>query len=265
MVNKREEFEVCAFLWTQWRKNPLYDYLPKQGEPPLVVSFNQEDIQTPRLRIYNRLEDNYHLSNKKALFFNMSQYYKLKGIDPFTVLPLTFHIETGLGDPEFEKFVRYFNDIEIQKKKKKQELEAAIKNKTKETKNNDDYYYSEDDEEDEEQTYGIFVPKNIWIMKPGENSNRGNGIVVYNNLRQIQAEITSAAKQNHTHIIQKYIERPLLIHDRKFDIRVFGLMTSINGVTKGYFYDEGYLRTSSSEFSLYDLSDLFVHLTNDAV
>jgi len=42
-------------------------------------------------------------------------------------------------------------------------------------------------------------------------------------------------------------------------------MTSVNGIVKGYFYEEGYLRTSSSEFSLYDLSDLFVHLTNDAI
>ena len=54
-----------------------------------------------KLRVYNRLEDNFHLSNKKALFFNMTQYYKQLGEDPFSVLPLTFHIEHGLSDPEF--------------------------------------------------------------------------------------------------------------------------------------------------------------------
>jgi hypothetical protein len=36
-----------------------------------------------KLRIYNRLEDNFHLSNKKALFFNMTQYYKALKEDPF--------------------------------------------------------------------------------------------------------------------------------------------------------------------------------------
>ncbi len=34
---------------------------------------------------------------------------------------------------------------------------------------------------------------------------------------------------------------------------------------KGYFYDEGYLRTSSREFSINNLSNKLVHLTNDAI
>ena len=34
---------------------------------------------------------------------------------------------------------------------------------------------------------------------------------------------------------------------------------------KGYFYDEGYLRTSSREFSLNNLSSKIVHLTNEAI
>ena len=42
-------------------------------------------------------------------------------------------------------------------------------------------------------------------------------------------------------------------------------MTSINGQLKGYFYQDGYLRTSCKEFSLHNLSNRMVHLTNDAV
>lgn len=34
---------------------------------------------------------------------------------------------------------------------------------------------------------------------------------------------------------------------------------------RGYFYHEGYIRTSSYEFDLSDLEDRDVHLTNDAV
>ena len=48
-----------------------------------------------------------------------------------------------------------------------------------------------------------------------------------------------------TFIIQKYIERPLLIHRRKFDIRVWVCLTQDMDVC---FFPEGYLRTSSSEF-----------------
>ena len=44
----------------------------------------------------NHLESNFHLSNKKALFYNMKMYYEALGEDVFTVLPLTFHIQDGI-------------------------------------------------------------------------------------------------------------------------------------------------------------------------
>ena len=57
----------------------------------------------------------------------------------------------------------------------------------------------------------------------------------------------------------------MLINNRKFDIRVYGMLTSINGNMKGYFYEDGYIRTSCKEFNLDNLSNRFIHLTNDAV
>ncbi len=84
-------------------------------------------------------------------------------------------------------------------------------------------------------------------------------------ISEVISEINSSEKADHTHIIQRYIERPLLISNRKFDIRCFGLLTSINGSMKGYFYEDGYIRTSSCEFDLEDLGNRFIHLTNDAV
>jgi hypothetical protein len=133
-----------------------------------------------------------------------------------------------------------------------------------------------DDEEDDDELlaelgddieahFGLRVPRNIWILKPGENSNRGNGITVCSTISEVIGEINSSEKAEHTHIIQRYIERPLLISNRKFDIRCFGLLSSTNGLMKGYFYEDGYIRTSSCEFDLEDLGNRFVHLTNDAV
>jgi hypothetical protein len=52
--------------------------------------------------MYNRLDANYHLNNKKALFVNMNNYYRALGLDPFEcAIPLTFHIKSGQGDPEY--------------------------------------------------------------------------------------------------------------------------------------------------------------------
>ncbi len=54
------------------------------------------------------MEANYHLSNKFALFFHMSKYYKSIDRDPFDVLPLTFHITKGTTDQVYYKFVSIF-------------------------------------------------------------------------------------------------------------------------------------------------------------
>lgn len=48
-------------------------------------------------------------------------------------------------------------------------------------------------------------------------------------------------------VIQKYIEVPLLIDRRKFDIRVWVLVTHEGRV---YFFKEGYIRMSSEEYNL---------------
>jgi hypothetical protein len=129
--------------------------------------------------------------------------------------------------------------------------------------------------EEEEDT---FIPKNMYIIKPGENTNRGNGIIVCHTLQEIKQILSScshseksssmadkvADEKKRTFIVQRYIDRPLLINRRKFDIRGYGLFTSTNGVQKGYFYEDGYLRMSSKEYNT-NSTDVFIHLTNDAI
>ena len=72
-----------------------------------------------------------------------------------------------------------------------------------------------------------------------------------------------SAEQNEF-IIQKYIESPLLIKSRKFDIRMWVLVT---GEMDVYLFREGYIRTSSSPFIIdyKNIDDKFVHLTNIAI
>lgn len=67
-----------------------------------------------------------------------------------------------------------------------------------------------------------------------------------------------------TFIVQAYIERPLLYFKRKFDIRHYIMMSCVNGIMKGYWYKLGYVRTTSSEYTLSQNSGS-IHLTNDAV
>ena len=106
--------------------------------------------------------------------------------------------------------------------------------------------------------------KNIWIIKPGENTNRGVGISVLTKLSEIKSKLNSRSGDSRTFIVQRYIENPALYKNRKFDIRCFALVTSVNSNMKGFVYDDGYLRTSSREFDLRNFSKI-IHLTNDAV
>jgi len=62
------------------------------------------------VKLANKIENNYHLCNKKALFVNMKNYYEAIGEDPFDSLPVTFHIKDGLDDPNFLAFKQYYEE-----------------------------------------------------------------------------------------------------------------------------------------------------------
>lgn len=64
-------------------------------------------------------------------------------------------------------------------------------------------------------------------------------------------------------VIQKYIEQPLLINNRKFDIRIWVLYYQ----SKLYVSKDGYIRTACEEFSINDndITDQYIHLTNNAI
>lgn len=105
--------------------------------------------------------------------------------------------------------------------------------------------------------------RNIWIVKPAGMS-RGRGIRVFNNLDLL---LEYADVENHKEcqwVAQKYIENPLLVCKRKFDIRQWVLVTGWDPLTV-WFYQDCYLRFSSEEYSMDDLSDQYVHLTNNSI
>ena len=79
------------------------------------------------MRVYAKLENNYHLSNKYALFYNMRKYYKACHRDPFEVLPLTFHVKRGTSDAEYLKFLNVYKLIENQKMAAAREEKDLIK------------------------------------------------------------------------------------------------------------------------------------------
>lgn len=146
----------------------------------------------------------------------------------------------------------------------------------------------------------------VWILKPASLTNRGFGIQVVRGVNAVlkvvdsigyddteeadrpdSAESSPTKKSTGTRppptenglekaantrgartgwIVQEYMERPLLISGRKFDIRCYVVLTLSTKVgLKAYFYNDAYIRTSCKKYNLSQLEDRETHLTNDAV
>lgn len=141
ILSNKQFTSGCHFIWTQWRKTEHSEFLrrvtidkKKQKQNEAILNSNKPSkkdkgnkevkpvikqamqmaplANVPTL-IYNRLDDNYHLSNKKALFLNVSAYYQAMGINPFEVaIPLTFNVKsTHSSDSEFDKFTRAYSQF----------------------------------------------------------------------------------------------------------------------------------------------------------
>lgn len=109
------------------------------------------------------------------------------------------------------------------------------------------------------QLFIIYWQGKVWLVKPGF-MNRGRGIEIFDSQKDILSHLAKQ-RSGSNWVVQKYIERPLLITGRKFDIRAYALVGPDKRV---YMYQEGYIRTTCFEYKLENLEDKYIHLTNDA-
>jgi tubulin monoglycylase TTLL3/8 len=101
--------------------------------------------------------------------------------------------------------------------------------------------------------------RGAWIIKPIGKS-RGRGIEVFQSLEDIAAYVDGTQER---YVAQKYIERPMLVAGRKFDFRLWVLVTAWNPIIA---YKFGYyVRWCNGGYSLDSLADRTMHLANQAV
>ncbi|ESO08032.1 hypothetical protein HELRODRAFT_75380 [Helobdella robusta] len=124
--------------------------------------------------------------------------------------------------------------------------------------------------------YHMFVeefkksPGQIWIMKPVAKS-QGKGIFLFRKLKDIvdwkktSVDYSPPVKEPvEAYVVQRYIDDPYLIGGKKFDLRIYVLVTSYTPL-KVWLYREGFARLSNTRFSLDSITDTYIHLTNVAV
>lgn len=103
--------------------------------------------------------------------------------------------------------------------------------------------------------------RNMWIVKPSQAA-RGVGIHVFDKKEDILAHLSGSPCD--AFVIQKYIENPLLPGGKKFDIRQFVLVVSLQPLI-AYVYNDFYLRFCTVPYNSSNIADRFVHLTNHQV
>uniref|UniRef100_A0A3Q2SVL9 Tubulin tyrosine ligase-like family, member 1 n=1 Tax=Fundulus heteroclitus TaxID=8078 RepID=A0A3Q2SVL9_FUNHE len=127
--------------------------------------------------------------------------------------------------------------------------------------------------------YNLFVeefrknPSSTWIMKPCGKA-QGKGIFLINKLSQIKkwsrdsrtSTFVAASSGKEAYVISLYIDNPLLIGGKKFDLRLYVLVTTYRPL-KCYMYKLGFCRFCTVKYtpSTSELDNMFVHLTNVAI
>ncbi|CAD8157486.1 unnamed protein product [Paramecium pentaurelia] len=264
-----KEKEQVNFLWQQLRNNSYIESIPESNQEILQQQFNNQEQNL----IIQDIQYSHLLPNQ--LSFQLQKMRKKVGKNSKII--------------SYDQALKFSQTLRLFEVNGNSKLHNHIQNNTHLGSKKNLFYNMKRYYEQQglnvfdflPQTYHIknkedlqnFVQQNhnqsIWIVKPAELTNRGHGIHIFQTINEVQQYLRSIHHHKNgaqkTFIVQKYIENPLLYNQRKFDIRCYILFTSVNGQHKGYWYKDGYIRTSSQEFSLMNLSNKLIHLTNDAV
>ena len=117
----------------------------------------------------------------------------------------------------------------------------------------DTYSYPEEKQKIEKMLRNYKVsPDDLWLIKP-KSGSLGIGIRIFLSLDDIPEQF----------LLTRYINPPHLINNKKYDFRVYILVTGL-APFRLYIYTEGLVRFASEEYStnIKDLTQSFRHLTN---
>ena len=98
---------------------------------------------------------------------------------------------------------------------------------------------------------------NLWIVKPTALFS-GRGVHIFHSLNE--------ENKNKKFVISKYLNNPHLIKDKKYDLRLYVLVTGLQPL-RIYLNKEGLVRISAEKYVLKSnsIKNKFIHLTNTAI
>ena len=159
----------------------------------------------------NRFEGTEILNSKEQLISYFQAFCRENLLDDSRFIPKTFLIKS-IADVAFLRLKKEFYDTENLNKRIKPELRT----------------------------------RNVWIIKRAEKEHRGRPMFLTKSFQTIRTLILGGQVLKQRFIIQKFIERPLLIQKEakkfRFEIRAMALVTFVQGSVKVYMYNDGYAK-----------------------
>lgn len=98
-------------------------------------------------------------------------------------------------------------------------------------------------------------PDQLWMLKP-KNGARGRDIRLLDDVSETPA--------GDRWLVQGYLSRPHLMNDRKYVLRLYVLVSSVEPL-RVYVYEQGFAKLASCTYTLDDRSNPYVHQTNPDV
>jgi len=131
--------------------------------------------------------------------------------------------------------------------------------------------------------YAMFVEEfkkrgGVFIMKP-IGAAQGKGIFLFAKLHEIRewrtdyktlgnvgGQTQDESNQVEAYVVQQYINNPLLVGGKKFDLRLYALITSFSPL-QIFMYRRGFARFTQTRYSSdpAEIRNQFMHLTNVAI
>ena len=106
--------------------------------------------------------------------------------------------------------------------------------------------------------------KALWIVKP-VNLSRGRGV----HLLRGESEFKSLYKRSTQlslpqYLISRYIDKPHLLNNKKYDLRIYVLVASFTPL-RIYLYNNGLVRFATEDYKKGDFDNVYIHLTNYSI
>eukprot|EP01114_Cavostelium_apophysatum_P024743 TRINITY_DN979_c0_g1_i1.p1 TRINITY_DN979_c0_g1~~TRINITY_DN979_c0_g1_i1.p1 ORF type:complete len:328 (-),score=57.67 TRINITY_DN979_c0_g1_i1:71-1054(-) len=202
-----------------------------------VLSHNPSRILDPKL-LYNKISNGREVSDKTYLTKNLKSFCDREHLDLYSFYPRSYMINKASDD--LERFIADFNRGDFRKNAGK----TADKNSLYQPL----------------PAQTIDGLTNTWILKP-EWESGGWGIELMSTMEEFYDY--KKRSKGKGFVVQKYIEDPLLIHGKKFDIRQHAIIARKKPLVL-FNRDVAAFKLTQNQYNLTDTKDLYLHVTNFA-